>query len=88
MSGLTPHKRRGFQALISFALALGLLVLGAGVVWQDARLGHAPDVSGPVAPGWSDQAADAASSGSSSDCWEGRACAIGGGRAGRPTPSR
>lgn len=60
MSGLTPHKRRGFQALISLGLALGLLVLGAGVVWQDARLGQAPDVSGPVAPGWSDQAADAA----------------------------
>lgn len=60
MSRPTPHKRRGFQALISLAAALGLLVLGGVVVWQDARIGQAPDVSGPVVPGWSEQAAEAA----------------------------
>ncbi len=60
MSRLTPHKRRTRQALISLVAALGLLALGGAAVWRDARLGQAPEVSGPVVPGWSEQAANAA----------------------------
>ena len=59
MSRQTPHKRRGLQALISLGAALALLALGATAVWRDARLGQAPEVSGPVVPDWSGQAANA-----------------------------
>ncbi|HCR66317.1 MAG TPA: hypothetical protein DIW38_07365, partial [Oceanicaulis sp.] len=60
MSGHTPHKRRGVQGLIALALALSLLSLGGVVVWRDARIGQAPDVSGPVVEGWAAQASAAA----------------------------
>ncbi|MBL4539399.1 MAG: DUF4340 domain-containing protein [Oceanicaulis sp.] len=60
MSGHTPHKRRGVQGLIALALALSLLSLGGVVVWRDARIGQAPDVSGPVVEGWPEQASAAA----------------------------
>ena len=59
MSRQTPHKRRGLQALISLGAALALLALGATAVWRDARLGQAPEVSGPVVPDGSGQAANA-----------------------------
>ena len=59
MSRPTPHKRRGVQALISLVVALGLLLSGAAAVWRDARSGQAPEVSGPVLPGWSEQASSA-----------------------------
>lgn len=55
-----PAQRRRNQAIAALASALALFALGAAAVWRDAALGARPEVSGPVAPGWSAVAAGAA----------------------------
>jgi hypothetical protein len=55
-----PAQRRRNQAIAALAGALALFALGAAAVWRDAALGARPEVSGPVAPGWSEAAAGAA----------------------------
>jgi hypothetical protein len=57
---LTPFRRRGRQAIAAAAIAALLLAAGAIAIWRDAAAGSPPDVSGPVAPGWAQRAAEAA----------------------------
>lgn len=55
-----PAHRRRRQAFAALGAAVVLFGLGAAAIWRDAALGARPEVSGPVAPGWRDTAADAA----------------------------
>jgi hypothetical protein len=53
-------RRRLNQALIAGAGALLMVAVGAASIIVDARRASVPEVSGPVLPGWSERAADAA----------------------------
>ena len=55
-AAITPYRRRGRQAMAAAALAAVLVIAGAFAVWRDASAGAPPQVTGPVAPGWADQA--------------------------------
>jgi hypothetical protein len=55
-----PAQRRLNQAIAAMAGALALFALGTAAVWRDTVRGARPEVSGPVAPGWSEAAAGAA----------------------------
>lgn len=55
-----PAHRRTRQAWTVLAGAVVLFAMGAAAVWRDGALGARPEVSGPVVPGWSEAAAEAA----------------------------
>lgn len=59
MSQITPRGRRLRIGASVLGAGLAALAVAAFAIWQDARIGARPDVSGPVLPGWSERAAEA-----------------------------
>ncbi len=56
----SPHARRTQLALRAVIAGSAILALGVFALWSEARLAAPPSADGPVVPGWSEAASEAA----------------------------